>query len=1564
MFQPFKDLPKALVDLFEDIYMNINKDPQESKAYQTALIIFRWLLCAQAPVPVEDLVRALDVYMAGDSIGCDAGATDLSVPMVLECCQDLIVVDKDSNEFRFVHTAVRDFLEQKDELQPQAQHAAVADLCLATVKRFAFETMAISSLTRDIFYYYVVVYWALHVAQAGQEHGIDTINDALNDLCQELPWFKSWLPQIQPASSLVLEWNDPHKDKIIQALSSPATSFFTACAFGFNNVVHYLVQLKKDLLDKRNDLGAMGLHLAAGYGHLEIAEALCRAGAEVDPIDNDGETPLIRAAAGGYEALVLMLLKAGASVRTQGRWYGTALHGAALHGHVGAVRILLDHGADIKATGGQFGTALHAACLRGHVRVVKRLLDAGAEAEVPDRTEIKSEILEESKGGCTTAASILSVVKGVLEQERASVFGTRGYPSKPRESEATFQLLLDQDVDLNILPEGFGLPLHTAARAGHEAVVKVLLNYSGISPNSIGGEYGSALQAAALSGRTSIVKQLLNAKAYPDMQAGKYGTALIAACRQASLGVVELLLTSGASVNVQAGVYGTALHAACRSGNHLLVQRLLNSGADVKLTGGEYCTALQAAARDGYEKLVQLLLQHGADVNVKGGSFGSALQAAAVGGYKRVVMLLKADADVDDGLELACLGGHQEVAELLLAYGSDLNHSSRAFKSPLQAALVGRHASLARWLLEKGAKAISSSWGTSLQLAALAGDAELVGLCLKQGADPWEKACVIDEKGLQQFGVNLPICTKGSSPFPMVIAVAGGYIQIVTLLLDAQPPDASMRSDDRDNSNDEFSSDFHDMYLAWSPVQRGLYDALLLALETNQEEIVSLLLHHALPIDPETIEYACGMAKPSVVISLLELAEKHTPEQNNHYKNLYALSKAARNGKLELVELLLPRVVKSKKLVSGDLAEALHNAVYCESLEMVNQLLEYGADPTLESDSFKQSCYAKLDFNGVTLSAAVSDGQRDTVRAMLVNKASIDMSDYYYGTVLQRAAHTGAEDILTDLLDSGADVNAVGGFYGTAVQAAAAGGHESIVQRLICAGANLHYQGGLPDIWVSREIQQDWQNYCSSEDLQWWKKLTKKFNQVAEAHPIRKQSGFHGTALQAAAVTGNAKIVAMLIEAGADINDIDWFGQTPLHRAAYYGHSVVVTLLLAKGADIEAIDREGRSPILLAASMGHREIFACLLTLATESGTNSVVQEQQLLHSASRYGHIGIIEHLMAERNIVERLDDNGQTALFIAASNGQCPTVRFLIDKGSDIHHRAHDRRTALHFAAESGHDDVARLLLKFGANMLAVDNSGQSALHYAASNGHSKVVYLLMEQGAPPNLQDYSGMTPLHLAVRSESSETIVFLLDKGANVNAKANNGDTPLESLPRSGAHLRSLLLRRGATDFSDGEEPSDITRNSSSASDFVSNRHRWNTYRRRWSSPVGSRRWHRRRGRSESTGMESKDAICSSEMGSISERPSLLPENRVEIDRDNVADPERKDDKKNEDVADKQNSNHMTRMTGEVYMFMITIMIMMVVVLLALMMVTVVVITIVMWTMLSIIMMRWAMKILS
>ena len=59
---------------------------------------------------------------------------------------------------------------------------------------------------------------------------------------------------------------------------------------------------------------------------------------------------------------------------------------------------------------------------------------------------------------------------------------------------------------------------------------------------------------------------------------------------------------------------------------------------------------LHAAAARGHEQIVELLLDKGAEVNAQGGNYGNALLAASYRGHEQTVELL-----LDEGAELGAL---------------------------------------------------------------------------------------------------------------------------------------------------------------------------------------------------------------------------------------------------------------------------------------------------------------------------------------------------------------------------------------------------------------------------------------------------------------------------------------------------------------------------------------------------------------------------------------------------------------------------------------------------------------------------------------------------------------------------------------------------------------------------------------------------------------------------------------------------------------------------------------------------------------------------------------------
>ena len=73
------------------------------------------------------------------------------------------------------------------------------------------------------------------------------------------------------------------------------------------------------------------------------------------------------------------------------------------------------------------------------------------------------------------------------------------------------------------------------------------------------------------------------------------------------------------------------------------------------------------------------------------------------------------------------------------------------------------------------------------------------------------------------------------------------------------------------------------------------------------------------------------------------------------------------------------------------------------------------------------------------------------------------------------------------------------------------------------------------------------------------------------------------TLLHFAAGSGVARV---LLDAGAEVDALDWSGRSPLHWAAQFGRLDVVELLIAAGAEVDRPADDGATPLHWAAQEG------------------------------------------------------------------------------------------------------------------------------------------------------------------------------------------------------------------------------------------------------------------------------------------------------------------------------------------------------------------------------------------
>ncbi|KAL0162837.1 hypothetical protein M9458_042233, partial [Cirrhinus mrigala] len=90
------------------------------------------------------------------------------------------------------------------------------------------------------------------------------------------------------------------------------------------------------------------------------------------------------------------------------------------------------------------------------------------------------------------------------------------------------------------------------------------------------------------------------------------------------------------------------------------------------------------------------------------------------------------------------------------------------------------------------------------------------------------------------------------------------------------------------------------------------------------------------------------------------------------------------------------------------------------------------------------------------------------------------------------------------------------------------------------------------------------------------------------------------TALHIAALAGQEKVVAELVNYGANVNAQSQKGFSPLYMAAQENHLEVVKYLLEHGANQSLPTEDGFTPLAVALQQGHENVVALLINYGTK----------------------------------------------------------------------------------------------------------------------------------------------------------------------------------------------------------------------------------------------------------------------------------------------------------------------------------------------------------------------------
>jgi uncharacterized protein len=230
---------------------------------------------------------------------------------------------------------------------------------------------------------------------------------------------------------------------------------------------------------------------------------------------------------------------------------------------------------------------------------------------------------------------------------------------------------------------------------------------------------------------------------------------------------------------------------------------------------------------------------------------------------------------------------------------------------------------------------------------------------------------------------------------------------------------------------------------------------------------------------------------------------------------------------------------------------------------------------------------------------------------------------------------------------------------------------------------------------------------------------------------------FDEKSLYTAIENGDQFAVATFVDAGFDVNKHRVSdGQTPLIYASRLGKTDVVRKLLAAKADINARDTANQSALSRSLIERHDDTFELLLN---QPGVDVNVK--------------GL----------------NNATPLITCVSRSWQVAVQKLLDSGADISAQDNDGDTALHVAATIKDERILKLLLDKGASVDVKNNAGGTALMWAAAYDDEPAVRALIAHGASLDLTDSDGLNALAWA--RKNNRAVAKVLEELANSKRKA-------------------------------------------------------------------------------------------------------------------------------------------------------------------------------------------------
>ncbi len=557
------------------------------------------------------------------------------------------------------------------------------------------------------------------------------------------------------------------------------------------------------------------------------------------------------------------------------------------------------------------------------------------------------------------------------------------------------------------------------------------------------------------------------------------------------------------------------------------------------------------------------------------------------------------------------------------------------------------------------------------------------------------------QKMLEQSPDLLNVTVNGATPLER--AAADGEIELVKYLLENGAEIAGGENPYRKVNDGE---------VVKTPLGRAVANSHL--------DVVELLLEKGAKMVDGVLHSAAGTGNLAIAKRLLAAGA----DPNVSFGSSVILKDpAAEPPAVSRRGLILPRSNRDPNAKPPNYYTPLEVAAEKGFTEMAKLLLENGVD-------FEKNRHFRA------LPAAVERKDAGLVRALLERGATTDgIVPWRWGnaTVLHIAAYHGSAEVVQLLLDAGAELEAKNKDRELTPLHEATGG---AVEALLAAGASPHARtkNGLTP------LMRLWGD-GAKEKVESLVKAGAKVNEVSE---------YGYSPIIAAAENATVDGARALVEAGADLKYVASFGGV-IHAALARRNEEMIRYLVEAGADVDQVDDSAITPLYRSVARLDVELVSLLLELGAKPdgpGDESpppiaalplldAPQSQGLRTSPNQRGNTEtkarrfdeIVRLLVDAGADVNAVDKDERTALFKAAHGHQKGIVDFLLDSGASAlagkepafkaitnttSEEARTLRADLFLRSQleaEDRSDVLRLIIKGGSEPFANIRSGSEA-------------------------------------------------------------------------------------------------------------------------------------------------------------------------------------------------------------------------------------------------------------